>query len=163
MVGFPWVDMDRITVWLVPGSLVRWGSALRLGKVKSLSHVWLFVMPWIVAYQAPPSMGFSRQEYWSGLPFPSPEGLPDPGIEPGSLHCKQTLYCLVTREIPSRFSRINIWSLREEESFCWSSRRILGCGLHAVSIKMIFKKNMGLCCLPLQGLEHNEELMRSEF
>ena len=40
--------------------------------------------PWTVAYQAPPSMGFSRQEYWSGLPFPSPGDLPDPGIEPGS-------------------------------------------------------------------------------
>ena len=40
--------------------------------------------PWTVAYQAPPSMGFSRQEYWSGLPFPSPEDLPHPGIEPGS-------------------------------------------------------------------------------
>ena len=41
--------------------------------VKSLSHVWLFVTPWTVAYQAPPSMGFSRQECWSGLPFPSPD------------------------------------------------------------------------------------------
>ena len=41
--------------------------------------------PWTVAYQVPPSMGFSRQEYWSGLPFPSPGDLPDPGIEPGSL------------------------------------------------------------------------------
>ena len=40
--------------------------------------------PWTVAYQAPPSIGFSRQEYWSGLPFPSPEDLPNPGIEPGS-------------------------------------------------------------------------------
>ena len=39
--------------------------------------------PWTVAYQAPLSMGFSRQEYWSGLPFPSPGDLPDPGIEPG--------------------------------------------------------------------------------
>ena len=38
--------------------------------------------PWTVACQAPPSMGFSRQEYWSGLPFPSPGDLPDPGIEP---------------------------------------------------------------------------------
>jgi len=44
-----------------------------LGKGKSLSCVWLFVTPWTVAYQASPSMGFSRQEYWSGLPFPSPE------------------------------------------------------------------------------------------
>ena len=40
--------------------------------------------PWIVAHQAPPSMEFSRQEYWSGLPFPSPGDLPHPGIEPGS-------------------------------------------------------------------------------
>ena len=40
--------------------------------------------PWTVAHQAPPSMGFSRQEYWSGLPFPSPGDLPDPGIEPRS-------------------------------------------------------------------------------
>ena len=40
--------------------------------------------PWTVAYQAPLSMGFSRQEYWSGLPFPSPGDLPNPGIKPGS-------------------------------------------------------------------------------
>ena len=53
-------------------------------KVKSLSRVQLFATPWTVAYQASPSMGFSRQEYWSGLPFPSPGDLPDPGIEPGS-------------------------------------------------------------------------------
>ena len=53
-------------------------------KVKSLGRVRLFATPWTVAYQAPPSMGFSRQECWSGLPFPSPEDLPDPGIEPGS-------------------------------------------------------------------------------
>ena len=53
-------------------------------KVKLLSHVHLFVTPWTVAYQVPPSMGFSRQEYWSGLPFPSPGDLLDPGIEPGS-------------------------------------------------------------------------------
>ena len=51
-------------------------------KVKSFSRVQLFETTWTVAYQAPPSMGFSRQEYWSGLPFPSPEDLPDPGIKP---------------------------------------------------------------------------------
>ena len=54
-------------------------------KVKSLSRVQLFATPWTVAHQAPPSMEFPRQEYWSGLPFPSPGDLPDPGIEPGSL------------------------------------------------------------------------------
>ena len=53
-------------------------------KVKSLSRVRLFAIPWTVAHQTPPSMGFSRQEYWSGLPFPSPGGLPNPGIEPRS-------------------------------------------------------------------------------
>ena len=53
-------------------------------EVKSLSRVWLFVTPWTVAYQAPLSIGFSRQEYCGGLPFPSPGDLPDPGIEPGS-------------------------------------------------------------------------------
>ena len=60
-------------------------------KVKSLSRVWLFVTPRTVAYQAPPSMGFSRREYWSGLPFPSPGDLPNPGTEPGSPHCRQML------------------------------------------------------------------------
>ena len=54
-------------------------------KVKSLSCVRLFATPWTIAYQTPPSMGFSRQEYWSGLPFPPPGDLPNPGIEPRSL------------------------------------------------------------------------------
>ena len=49
----------------------------------SLSHVRLFATPWTVALQFPPSMEFSRQEYWSGLPFPSPGDLPDPGIKTG--------------------------------------------------------------------------------
>ena len=53
-------------------------------KVKLLSRVQLFATPWTVAHQAPQSMEFFRQEYWSGLPFPSPEDLPNPGIEPGS-------------------------------------------------------------------------------
>ena len=52
--------------------------------VKLLSRVRLSVTPWTVAYQAPPSMGFSKQEYWCGLPFPSPEDFADPGIEPQS-------------------------------------------------------------------------------
>ena len=56
-----------------------------ISEVKSLSRVCLFAILWTVAYQAPPSMGFSRQEYWIGLPVPSPGDLPDPGIEPGSL------------------------------------------------------------------------------
>ena len=66
----------RIRIWSL--------SSVVKVKVKLLSHVRLFVTPWTVAYQASPSMGFSRQEYWSGLPFPSPVDLPDPGIKPGS-------------------------------------------------------------------------------
>ena len=63
-----------------------WGrlSKLKKVKVKSLSRAQLFATSWTVSYQSPPSMGFSRQEYWSGLPFPSPEDLPNPGIEPRS-------------------------------------------------------------------------------
>ena len=53
-------------------------------KVRSLSRVRLFATSWTVAHQASLSMGFSRHEYWSGLPFPSPGDLPNPGIEPGS-------------------------------------------------------------------------------
>ena len=70
--------------------LVHWELVLmepahpEFSSVQLLSHVRLFVTLWTVVYQAPPPMGCSRQEYWSGLPFPSPGDLPDPGIEPGS-------------------------------------------------------------------------------
>ena len=54
----------------------------RLVAVQLLCHVWLFVTPWTVAHHIPLSMGFPRQEYWSGLPFSPPGELPNPGIEP---------------------------------------------------------------------------------
>ena len=57
-----------------------------------LSHVLLFATPWTVAHQVHQSMGFSRQEYWSGLPFPPPGDLPDPGVKPYVLHCRRILY-----------------------------------------------------------------------
>ena len=53
-------------------------------KCSWLSRVWLFATPWAIVCQAPLSMEFSRQEYWSGQPSPSPGDLPNPGIEPGS-------------------------------------------------------------------------------
>ena len=60
--------------------------AISVGVLCHFSHVGLFATAWnTVAHQAPLSMGFSRQEYWSGLVFPSPGGLPDPGIEPETL------------------------------------------------------------------------------
>ena len=85
---------DMFTVLLVSSELVKHGHG---GKTRPLDYmviahrvamwhlvticVWLFVTPWTVACQAPPSMGFSRHEYWSGLPLPSPRDLPDPGME----------------------------------------------------------------------------------
>ena len=60
-------------------------NQLLLLLLKHYSHVRLFVTPWTVAHQAPLSMGFSRQGYWSGLPGPPPGDLPDPGTDPGSL------------------------------------------------------------------------------
>jgi len=103
---------------------------LTLGEVKSLNRVWLFVTPWTVAHQAPLSMGFSRQEYWNWLPFPSPGGLPNPGIKPRS----PTLQAeALTSEPPgkpctyvlvSRFSlkNRNIWPQRTP--FCMELGRI---------------------------------------
>ena len=62
----------------------RWMCSYWWSEVKSLSCIRLFATPWTVAYHAPPSMGFSRQEYWSRLSFPSSEDLPNSGIKPGS-------------------------------------------------------------------------------
>ena len=59
-----------------------WFRPACVRMLSHFSHVWLFVAPWTVARQAPLSMGFSRQEYWSGWPCPPPGDLPTPGIEP---------------------------------------------------------------------------------
>ena len=66
------------------GSLAHNSGDTVLHKCLVLSHVWLLVAPWTTAGQAPLSMGFPKQEYWSGLPFPLPKDLPDPGIKPTS-------------------------------------------------------------------------------
>ena len=63
----------------------------------SLSHVRLFATPWTIARQAPLSMGFSRQEYWSGLPFPTPGDLPNSGIEAASLESSALVYLVSNR------------------------------------------------------------------
>ena len=73
-------------------------------KGKSLSRVLLFATLWTVAYEALPSMGFSRQEYWSGLPFPSPEDLPDPGIKS---QCHRMFH----------FRAITVWSCSPKAKF----------------------------------------------
>ena len=81
-----------MTTWFGTRQSSCWSSVVHrrggLGKdslvVQSLSRVKLFATPWTIAHQVPLSMGFPRQEYWSGLPFPSPGNLPDSGIEPSS-------------------------------------------------------------------------------
>ena len=80
-------------------------------KVNSLSRVRLFATQWTVAYQASPSMGFSRQEYWSGLPFPSPGDLPDPGIKPRSLALQAD--ALPSCRTPLYIEKSYVWVLLE--------------------------------------------------
>ena len=65
----PWIRQARTLEWVAISFSNAWKWKV---KVKSLSCVWLLGIPWTAAYQAPPSMGFSRQEYWSGVPLPSP-------------------------------------------------------------------------------------------
>ena len=65
----PGILQSRILEWVAISFSNAWKWKV---KVKLLSHVWLLTTPWTAAYQAPPSMGFSRQEYWSGVPSPSP-------------------------------------------------------------------------------------------
>ena len=80
LISFRMDWLDLLAVQRTLKSLLQYHSS----KVKLLSHVQLFLTPQIVAYQAPLSMGFSRREYWSGLPFPSPGDLPNLGVEPRS-------------------------------------------------------------------------------
>ena len=81
-------------------------------KVKLLSRVRLFATPWTVGHQAPASMEFPRQEHWSGLPFPSPGDLPDPGIKSGS----PTLWAdVLPSEPPGTIKDRNGMDLTEED------------------------------------------------
>ena len=97
---------------------IQWCQSSLKVKVKSLSCVQLFVIPWTVAYQAPLSMGFSRQEYWNELPFPSPEDLPNPVIEPGSPTLQADSLLSERQENPwerdkeSRIKRSSDWTLK---------------------------------------------------
>ena len=92
-----WQISEKIQPDLVPQSYLNENVIVQY-KVR-----WLFATLWTVAHQAPLSMGFSRQEYLSGLPFPSPGNLPDPGIEPKD------------RTQVSRIAgrRFNLWATRE--------------------------------------------------
>ena len=77
----PGILQPRTLEWVAISFFNAWKWKV---KVKSLNRVWLLETLWTATYQGPPSMGFARQEYWSGLPFSSPGDLSNPGIEPGS-------------------------------------------------------------------------------
>ena len=93
-------------------------------KVKSLSRVWLLATPWTAAYQAPLPMGFSRQEYWSGLPLPSPEGKLWQTYKPRQ-HIKKQKHHFANKGPYSQScgfssSRVRIWELDHKEG--WAPR-----------------------------------------
>ena len=81
-----WTDYQQFVPSLstILPSFQVWCIAITLEMLSHFSRVWLFTTPWTVTCQAPLSMGFSRQEYWAGLPCTPPD-LPDPGIEPESI------------------------------------------------------------------------------
>ena len=85
--------------------------------------VWLFATLWTVARWGPLSMGFPRQEYWSGLSFPSPGDLPDPGIEPGSPALQADSLSLSHQDSPQQYKE-NYWHTQQSEcisrELCWT-------------------------------------------
>ena len=112
-------------------------------SVKLLSCVRLFAIPWTVAYQAPPSMEFSRQEYWSGLPFPCPGDLPDARIEPGLPHCRQMLYRLSYQGSPGYIFR--------------------ACGCHFTTIQMPEQWDRTGCSFPCMATPYMSQPDRIKF
>ena len=80
--AIPGILQARVLEWVAISFSNAWKWKV---KVKSLSDVWLFATPWTAAYQAPPLMGFSRQEYWSGVPLPSPIWGEGKGVSSGHI------------------------------------------------------------------------------
>ena len=124
-------------------------------KMKSLSHVQLFVTLWTVARQASPSMGFSRQEYWSRLPFPSPGDIPDPEIKPVSPALAGRFF---TTEPPEKHSCSCSWyyifllSLPIIYSLCLWSNLIAQVSSHGEMTQIFISENLDLMSVPLTGL-----------
>ena len=117
-------------------------------RAKSFSRVLFFVTLWTVACLPSLSMGFSMQEYWNGLPFPSPGDLPNPGIEPGIPHCSWILYHLshqgsprILERVPCPFHRGTSLPRNWASVSCiagrfftsWATREVCGCSISEVS------------------------------
>ena len=102
----------------------KWDTRLHIVCVLShFSHVQLLATPWTVAYQASLSMGFSRQEYWSGLPFPPPGDLPNPRIKPASLS---------SPTLAGRFFTTSTTWESENRSVMSYSVTSMGCTVHGI-------------------------------
>jgi len=138
--------------------LENWHSqtvvSFHLNACYHFSHVWIFAILWIIAHQAPLSMGFSRQEYWSELPFPSPGNLPDPGIEPVFLMSASLagnfFITSATWEahFPSILFKINGWSLSDpqlllDESFNDALKPIQFCSLNNTDLNCVGPLTLG--------------------
>ena len=110
-------------------------------NVQSLNHIWLFATLWTLGHLVPLSMGFSRQEYWSGLPWPFPRDLPNLGLELGLLHYRYSLYVWATRDmhlskLRSFWSRLwfFLWSRMDVRIGLWrklsaEELMLLNCGV----------------------------------
>ena len=118
-----WYSLGASGQW---GCCIRWplriSCSLSAGISASscvcacmLNHVQLFAAVWMRARQAPLSMGFSRQEYWSGLPFPSPGDLPNPGIEPASPSLQEDFTCWPIREAKLLCAKRKFSKISEEQ------------------------------------------------
>ena len=107
----PWDSPGKNTEWVAISFSNAWKWKV---KVKSLSRVRLFTTPWTAAYQAPPSMGFSRQEYWSGVPLPSPHKVT---ILAQSDYCKKKYHILGDLEYKYLF--LTVRRLESPRSRCW--------------------------------------------
>ena len=115
---------------------VKTGKMVKLRSLSCFSCVWLFVTLWTVTHQAPLSVEFFRQEYWSGLPCPSSGGLADPGTEPGLLHCRRIPYCLSHRGSRSQSTGACTWEerwRRQQEGHRGQQRNLKGWQINLLS------------------------------
>ena len=143
MTSAGWGELEkRVKIW----NNTTWQSLKKecACVLSRYSCVWLFVTLWIVVHQAPLFMGFSRQKYFSGLPFPPPRDLPNWGLNLPLLrllHCRQILYCWATREAPKE-GDLAINQPRESEKVIEACNHLISFWGHEVEQQQsLWKKN----------------------
>ena len=103
--SLPWSHLESASSWCTCAQLYS---------------LWLFVTPWAVAHQAPLSIGFFRQEYWTGMPFLPSDDLPSSAIESCLLHCRGILYCWSTEDGLAVDRKPQIFTTWPSPRSCWS-------------------------------------------